>query len=383
MPPSFTLRTTCTVALHRLMLFRNTSASSSMTEQRDIIRSILIFKRQQQQKNDSASDSDVEVFQDRKKKPSETMRERVERPTQRRTSGSLTQPSGSFTPNAEPPAARPGAVEDRRDQPPERPKALTAETEVEVSKGLDTSTADDSSEKASDFVVVSRTNSNSQTPQKSSLETQNFQGRETATGPGSQDKAEGKKLRLFTIHPIVTVRYALVQIEWRGQSIRIPESEIRELVTQNRADGFKSVFASLEALHMSERTLIADWINGFGENITVISLKRTEQDRREGNVALNGLPSFQLITEQPAYDTSKLKASRPTYVKVARWHVCPETLDEYSLPWVWDDVSTEKFSSKTVPCKTDMVNSRTQTTSSLSGGFQRRTKPYFSSTPVY
>lgn len=31
--------------------------------------------------------------------------------------------------------------------------------------------------------------------------------------------------------------------------------------------------------------------------------------------------------------------TRPTYIKVHRKHVSPETLDEYSLPWEWDEVS--------------------------------------------
>ena len=31
--------------------------------------------------------------------------------------------------------------------------------------------------------------------------------------------------------------------------------------------------------------------------------------------------------------------TRPTYIKVHRKHVSPETLDEYHLPWEWDEVS--------------------------------------------
>lgn len=30
---------------------------------------------------------------------------------------------------------------------------------------------------------------------------------------------------------------------------------------------------------------------------------------------------------------------RPTYIKVNRKHLSPDTLDAYSLPWEWDDVS--------------------------------------------
>ena len=32
--------------------------------------------------------------------------------------------------------------------------------------------------------------------------------------------------------------------------------------------------------------------------------------------------------------------SRPTYIKVHRKHLSPDTLDLYELPWEWDDVSS-------------------------------------------
>ena len=33
--------------------------------------------------------------------------------------------------------------------------------------------------------------------------------------------------------------------------------------------------------------------------------------------------------------------TRPTYIKVNKKHLSPETLDEYDLPWQWDEVSLE------------------------------------------
>ena len=35
-----------------------------------------------------------------------------------------------------------------------------------------------------------------------------------------------------------------------------------------------------------------------------------------------------------------LDLTRPTYIKVHRKHLLPDTLDHYNLPWQWDDVST-------------------------------------------
>lgn len=42
------------------------------------------------------------------------------------------------------------------------------------------------------------------------------------------------------------------------------------------------------------------------------------------------------ITEQ----TKVMDLSRPTYIKVHRNHLSPDTLDAYGLPWQWDDVSS-------------------------------------------
>ena len=42
--------------------------------------------------------------------------------------------------------------------------------------------------------------------------------------------------------------------------------------------------------------------------------------------------------------------TRPTYIKVHRKHVSPETLDEYTLPWEWDDVSLAPCPMKVLCC---------------------------------
>ena len=308
-----------------------------------MIRSILILKRQQQQDDLPSSDSDPDFSDPRQKKSSRTKRYREDTTTQSPisaspTSASLTPPSESFAPTARSSAAKPAAVEN---QMPERSGVPAAETEAEVPKDIDdTRTADASSPTASEFVVLSRTNSNSQTRQRSGLENQSSQRQEIATCPVSEDKAKELKLLLFTITPSITVRLSMVKIKWNWQDVRFPENEIRELVTLNKASGVKSVFASLEALHLWERALIADYTNRLGGHVTLVSFKRTEHDLRQGNISLNGVPSFQLITEQPACEARKVKLGRPTYVKAACWDIDPETLDEYNLPWAWDEVST-------------------------------------------
>ena len=42
--------------------------------------------------------------------------------------------------------------------------------------------------------------------------------------------------------------------------------------------------------------------------------------------------------------------TRPTYIKVHRKHVSPETLDEYHLPWEWDEVSLPQYRMRVSDC---------------------------------
>ena len=293
------------VAFRWLILPRNTSASSGTTEQRDIIRSILMLERQQQQDLIPSSDSDTEVFEDQKKSRSGTARDREIKSPQPLTSASMAQPSGSSAPIAGSRLARKTSIEDEEDQSPKQQNILTAKTEVEVSKDPDTGPMDDSSQNSSEMVTPSGTNRNGPKHRMLSLETQNLQGQENATEPRSQDTAKAVKLRLFTLDPSITTQYALVRIQWYWADSRVPEDEIREMIAKNKADGLKSVFAVLQALHVFEKSHVAGFIREIGDHATLVSLKRTEQDVLEGNITFKAVPSFQLITEQPA---SKVKS---------------------------------------------------------------------------
>lgn len=84
--------------------------------------------------------------------------------------------------------------------------------------------------------------------------------------------------------------------------------------------------------------------------------------------------------------------SRPTYIKVHRKHLSPDTLDEYELPWEWDEVSppipfllTLPYLASQAPIQekeklTHTPHSATPTTSSLSAGSPNTTRPSCSNT---
>ena len=62
--------------------------------------------------------------------------------------------------------------------------------------------------------------------------------------------------------------------------------------------------------------------------------------------------------------------TRPTYIKVHQKHVSPETLDEYNLPWGWDEVSS-LHSPQQMSLPLTTLNSVIRTILSSSSGFQK------------
>ena len=83
-----------------------------------------------------------------------------------------------------------------------------------------------------------------------------------------------------------------------------------------------------EMKHLSDeefkgRMRKALWVNGYSSEQIERMMKRTDTKDID-----QGVPG----------SVNAFILSRPTYVKVHRKHLDPETLDVYGLPWEWDDV---------------------------------------------
>ena len=94
---------------------------------------------------------------------------------------------------------------------------------------------------------------------------------------------------------------------------------------------------------------------GYSEESIEVMLKEAEKKKRHGSHgghsphsphnphphnphALGGHDGQMVhVTEQ----MNVVNLSKPTYLKVHRKHLSPDTLDAYDLPWEWDDVSFE------------------------------------------
>lgn len=81
---------------------------------------------------------------------------------------------------------------------------------------------------------------------------------------------------------------------------------------------------------------------GYSEESIEIMIKDAEKKKKHGHNpqsphALGGHEGAMVrLTES----TKIVDLNRPTYIKVHRKHLSPDTLDAYDLPWEWDDVSS-------------------------------------------
>ena len=67
------------------------------------------------------------------------------------------------------------------------------------------------------------------------------------------------------------------------------------------------------------------WANGYSDEQIERMMKKADKKESHGG--------------GESSSTTVLALSRPTYIKVHRRHLDPDTLDVYQLPWEWDDVS--------------------------------------------
>lgn len=177
-----------------------------------------------------------------------------------------------------------------------------------------------------------------------------------ANEPLSLKDTKVEELYMYHVCPDVKARVGTVDISWSWSDIRVSVDEIRERLAKNQADSLTSVCDILETLDASERSIlnkVISWLEPKDREgrITLLSLKRTAQDLQQGRMVFKSVPSFSLIIqyegpgrtrkqEEQRFGQGRIVShARPTYVKVHREHLCPETLDAYELPWEWDSVS--------------------------------------------
>jgi hypothetical protein len=83
------------------------------------------------------------------------------------------------------------------------------------------------------------------------------------------------------------------------------------------------------------------WANGFSDEQIERMIKKAEKKEKGGGDWGESSGSGHKHQPQPTVVTSGVLAlNRPTFIKVHRKHIDPDTLDFYQLPWEWDPASS-------------------------------------------
>ena len=163
------------------------------------------------------------------------------------------------------------------------------------------------------------------------------------------------KLHRCSFDPFVTALPTTIKIEWFRSDLQVSEGEMHERLMKIKNNDHPSVSDILITLHPYERQLVSANMesvrSGFLSNeVTLLDLKRTEQDLQQGNMTFKAIPSFHFIVlmenpspSQPHDGRRVTDVSRPTYVKAHVDHISPECLDDYKLPWKFDEVVPKSF----------------------------------------
>ena len=186
-------------------------------------------------------------------------------------------------------------------------------------------------------------------------------------------------LRLFHLKPIVEDRVDGFAVRWPSEwFVELVEQEeiARELNRYQRRDQ-TSIIKQLGKLTCEESCMIRNWCERVVGKAKLVYVKRTVGKIVYNGVTLSNVPSFEIFvrlqnesevgpqsrgrsrertrpeemrdseTRIPRRPSREDPAtSRPTYIKVHRDHIDPQTLDMYNLPWEWYNVRFQIFPSR-------------------------------------
>ena len=368
---------------------RNTSNSSNIMDQQEILRSILILKHQQQPNSifkptENRAIDDVKIV----RKPDESRRGSS-------PSHNLTRPPNySLSSVGSDQTAESDFTEIGMDQTSEQYTMNTKPTVNNQSNDHAQSNEYSSNAGFGPSNPPEINNNKDQIDQVSSAENQPAKHSSEPASPENDDKVTIVELYHYFMYPEITARFDRIEITWCFADSKISDDDIRKWIAKNQGDDLTAVFATLQALHTSERPLVNDTLlqiesRSRADRTILRSLIRTEQDLQQGSILFKSVPSFQLVVQQERDGNSKLRAEkeqvdanfrnkviatfgaagydadsvdkvlqkaerkldrsrktraqldlmRPTYVRVHSKYMSTETLDEYQLPWEIDSVS--------------------------------------------
>ena len=190
---------------------------------------------------------------------------------------------------------------------------------------------------------------------------------------------QNSSLRFFHLKPVVVDTVDGFAVRWPSEwFVELVEQEeiVRELNRYQRR-GQTSIIKQLGNLTYEENSMIRNWCERVAGKSKLVYLKRTVAKIVHNGVTLSDVPSFEIFvrvqnesevapqsrgrswehtrpegkrnseTRMPRRPSKEdPAASRPTYIKVHRDHIDPQTLDVYNVPWEWYNVCFQIFPSR-------------------------------------
>ncbi|KAL9015826.1 MAG: hypothetical protein Q9185_006793 [Variospora sp. 1 TL-2023] len=192
-----------------------------------------------------------------------------------------------------------------------------------------------------------------------------------------------KVLDLFLAKPMIRDIHDGILLTWSILSTQMQKADIEKQLSKDQEQGLPSIVEVYENLSLYEHEAIGTRTANAGPGTSLISLKRTHADITHRGILFKGIPSLQFVLmtdmNEQKNDDRRLRAGlndiysaqgysderiqkmskddererrkgqpmqpvdlvRPTYIRVHRKWIEPETLDAYDLPWEWEDVSLQ------------------------------------------
>ncbi|KAL8647583.1 MAG: hypothetical protein Q9210_005475 [Variospora velana] len=192
-------------------------------------------------------------------------------------------------------------------------------------------------------------------------------------------------LDLFLAKPTIRDINDGILLTWVILSTQMQKVDIEKQLSKDQEQGLPPIVEVYEDLSLYEHEAIRTRTANAGPGTSLVSLKRTHADIMHRGILFKGIPSLQFVlmtdmNEQKNEDrrlrarlndiysaqgysderiesmikdgererrkgqpTQPVDLARPTYIRVHRKWIEPDTLDAYDLPWEWDDQDREYF----------------------------------------
>ena len=185
-------------------------------------------------------------------------------------------------------------------------------------------------------------------------------------------RKDHKILVLFLVRPKIWEGASnRICISWHTVRPRVSQADLEKQLSKDEEQGLPPILEVCVDLSVYEEESIRQNIAKSGPYTSLVSLKRTHVDKTYHGILFKGIPSLQYVLmtimnrkkketleTEARLNEEKIRSEiieskqnwrkhldEPTYIKVHRKWLDPETLIAYDLPWEWYDVSIGHFPS--------------------------------------